>query len=377
MSDPSRPRIRFQVQPTVSHYREPLIRRLQASRRLNLDLLGRFVNAESSEADRIKSASAEVLKTIGPVHLRTWGKLWWEKGQVAAVWRGGYHAFVLEGRIYTASTWVAAAAGRLRGRRVYLWGHGWKRPEDGIKRQFRLAFYSLVDGLLVYGDRAKDLGVSYGVPREKIKVVYNSLYSAQQVEDSAAEVPPQAHDDVPTIIYSSRLTTRHRLDTLAEALQDWDETAGPCPRVIIVGDGVERPRLERVFAEAGVPAQFLGAVYDVETLRELYAQADCAVSIGGAGLNVIQALSFGVPVVAEADNPDSSPEIEAVTEGETGRFYPRGDAAALRAVLQRVLGDREELERMASRGREVILARYTADRHAAAIEAALLELLER
>lgn len=368
------PRVRFQIQPTVSHYREPLVHQLRRSAAFALELVGRFKNSESGAADRIRSASAETLSAVEPLQTRTFGELWWEKNQVRAVWRGGHDAYVLEGRIYTVSTWVAAAVGRIRRRRVLLWGHGWKRAEGGVKRRLRLGFYRLMDGLLVYGDRAKELGVSYGVDPEKIQVVYNSLYSAQQLPDQ-----PLNHGRAggrPTLIYSSRLTTRHRLDTLAEALRDWPR-AGRAPRVVIVGDGAERPRLEQVFAEAGVEAEFLGAVYDFDRLKELYTDADVALSVGGAGLNVIQALGFGVPVVAEAGHRDSSPEIEAVIEGVTGRYYHAGGAESLRTVLLELLDRPEEITRMGQAGLETVKQRYTAERHAAAIEDALRHFLAR
>ncbi|GAA4838390.1 glycosyltransferase family 4 protein [Garicola koreensis] len=378
----SAPRIRLQIQPTVSHYREPLVRRLQQTSSFALKLVGRFKNAESTEAERIRSASEETLRAVQPLETLSAGGLWWEKGQVAAVWRGGFDAFVLEGRIHTVSTWVAAAAGRIRGRRVLLWGHGWKRPEDGLKRRLRLPFYHLVDGVMVYGEKAKELGVSYGVAESKIQVVYNSLYSEEQLPEQPLQAQDlegrdpddQATDERPTLVYSSRLTTRHRLDTLAEALRDWPQQHMR-PRVMIVGDGAERARLERVFADSGVDAQFLGAVYDLAVLKELYAGADLALSIGGAGLNVIQALGFGVPVVAEAGHRDSSPEVEAVIEGQTGRYYQVGSAASLRAVLLETLDAPQQIEHMGQAGLDLVRRRYTAERHAAAIEAALHHFL--
>lgn len=387
---PSSPRVFLVVQPTVSHYREPLMKRLLESSRLDVELVGRFKNSEASAADRIQSASPEVLDEVTALKFLTLGLLWWEVGQVRAVLSGEHDVYVLAGRIHTVSAWAAMLAGRVCGRTVLLWGHGWKRPESGIKRRLRLAFYRLSDGLLVYGDRAREIGISYGVPAEKIAVVYNSIYSEDQLATEPADTEPAdtepaapevsgpgcvGDDSRPTIIYSSRLTSRHRLDTLVEALEQL-ETGVSSPRVIVVGDGAERPRLETRFAQAGVDAEFLGAVYDLPTLRRLYARADVAVSIGGAGLNVTQALSLGVPVVAEHGNPDSSPEIEAVVDGETGRLYRSGDPASLRQVLEELLEDPEALRRMGRNGLQVVRERYTAEKHAAAMEEAILSFLE-
>lgn len=368
------PRIRFQIQPTVSHYREPLVRCLQQSTRFAYELVGRFKNSEADDADRIVSASQGTLSRITPLTTRAAGLLWWEKGQVTALWRGGYEAFVLEGRVYTISTWAAGAVARLRGRRLLLWGHGWKRAEAGLKRRLRLSFYSLVDGLLVYGDRAKELGIEYGLPPEKIQVVYNSLYSQGQLPDEPLQA--ERGPERPTLIYSSRLTPRHRLDILAEALSAWP-AGSPVPRVVVVGEGSERPRLEQVFARAGVETEFLGAVYDFDLLRDLYAEADIALSIGGAGLNVIQALGFGVPVVAESGHRDSSPEIEAVIEGKTGRYYEAGSPESLRSTLQELIADPQQLQRLGIHGLQLIRDRYTAEAHAEAIEKALEHFLSR
>ncbi|MBO0594431.1 glycosyltransferase family 4 protein [Nesterenkonia sp. E16_7] len=378
----ARPRIYFVVQPTVAHYREPLLRRLLESTRYDFDLVGRFKNSESTAADAIHSAADEVLAKVRPLRFSAIREFWWEHGQVREIWAGAHDAYVIAGRIPTVSAWAACAVAALRGRTLIMWGHGWKRPEDGLKRRVRLAFYRLTDGLLVYGDRAKELGSSYGVPAEKIQVIYNSIYPEALIgsarETDAARTAEAADDDAgspATIIYSSRLTTRHRLDLLAEALGGMPDAARP--KLLIVGEGAERPRLEQVFAEHGVDAEFLGAVYDYEQLRGLYARADLAVSVGGAGLNVTQAMSFGVPVLAEDGNPDSSPEIEAVVEGVTGRHYQTGDAGSLRRVLAELLAAPTQLRRLGEASLAVVRERYTAEKHAEAIEDALDRLLAR
>ncbi|PRZ13429.1 glycosyltransferase family 4 protein [Nesterenkonia sandarakina] len=381
----ARPRVYFVVQPTVAHYREPLVRRLLESTRYDFDLVGRFKNSEATAADTIHSAADEVLAKVRPLRFSAVGKFWWEHGQVGEIWAGHHDAYVIAGRIPTVSAWAASAVAALRGRTLIMWGHGWKRPEDGLKRQVRLAFYRLTDGLLVYGDRAKELGSSYRVPAEKIQVIYNSIYpealtgsARESARATHAAHPAQTPDDdagSPTIIYSSRLTTRHRLDLLAEALGGMPAEARP--KLLIVGEGAERPRLEQVFAEHGVDAEFLGAVYDYDQLRELYAQADLAVSVGGAGLNITQAMSFGVPVLAEDGNPDSSPEIEAVVEEVTGRYYQTGDAGSLRRVLTELLAAPHQLQQLGEASLAVVRDRYTAEKHAEAIEDALDVLLAR
>lgn len=88
-------------------------------------------------------------------------------------------------------------------------------------------------------------------------------------------------------------------------------------------------------------------------------------------------MSFGVPVLAEDGNPDSSPEIEAVIEGVTGRYYQTGDAGSLRRVLTELLAAPAQLRQLGEASLGVVRERYTAEKHAAAIEDALGVLLSR
>lgn len=241
-----------------------------------------------------------------------------------------------------------------------------------MKARLRAAFYRLAHGHLFYGERAREQGIRRGLDPERIRVVFNSIYAEAQTGPVSRRTRP---DGRPVLIFSSRLTPRHRLDVLAEAMEGMDGHLRP--RLVVVGDGSERPRLERLFAEKDLDAEFLGPVYDHSRLRELYSEADLAVIVGGAGLNVVQALGFGVPVLAEGGNRDSSPEIEAVTDGETGVFFASGDPASLRAGLQELLEAPDVLRQLGQNGLRVVRERYTAERHAEAMRAALRHLLRR
>lgn len=56
---------------------------------------------------------------------------------------------------------------------------------------------------------------------------------------------------------------------------------------------------------------------------------------------------------------------EVVADGVTGRLFPAGDVAALRALL--TSADRAELQRLGAAGHERFLALYTSDRTHAAL----------
>ena len=58
---------------------------------------------------------------------------------------------------------------------MYLWTHGWYGKEKGVKRLLSKFFFSLSDGIFLYGDYAKRLMINEGFNKDKLFVVHNSL----------------------------------------------------------------------------------------------------------------------------------------------------------------------------------------------------------
>ncbi|HEX5174569.1 MAG TPA: glycosyltransferase family 4 protein [Gaiellaceae bacterium] len=135
--------------------------------------------------------------------------------------------------------------------------------------------------------------------------------------------------DPPEVLYVGRLAPEKNIDTLVEAVGDLN--------LVVAGDGPLRSR---------VPAA-LGALphAEVERLLERASVVVAPCEREGFGIAAAEALAFGRPVVAAAGGA----LLELVDEGETGLFVPPRDAPALRAAVERLLGDRELRERF---GRE-------------------------
>jgi glycosyltransferase involved in cell wall biosynthesis len=98
-------------------------------------------------------------------------------------------------------------------------------------------------------------------------------------------------------------------------------------------------------------------VFALPTLREPF------------GLAYLDAMACGVACVGTA--LEAVPEI--VRDGETGLLVPPGDAGALAAALERLLGDPARARAMGACGRERVLARFRWDLVAERLERALLE----
>lgn len=149
-------------------------------------------------------------------------------------------------------------------------------------------------------------------------------------------------DDPPTVLYAGRLSPEKNIDVFAEA------TAG-IPR-IVAGDGP----LRHLLPDA------LGFVSKRE-LYQLYARASAVVLVSqmeGLPNVVIEAMAHGKTVIATPVGGIPS----LIDDGETGFLVPVGDAAALRATIERVLADEPLRGRVGRAARERVRGYCSWDR---------------
>jgi glycosyltransferase involved in cell wall biosynthesis len=108
--------------------------------------------------------------------------------------------------------------------------------------------------------------------------------------------------------------------------------AGRRERLVIVGEGSERPRLERL-AAPNRNVTFLGWAGD-EALEELFAGCRALIHPGveDFGMAMVEALAAGKPVIACREG--GAPDI--VRSGETGLLLEAPTVEALRAALDRL-----------------------------------------
>ncbi len=146
------------------------------------------------------------------------------------------------------------------------------------------------------------------------------------------------------VLFVGRLIPDKRVEDLLMAAADLDVD------VVIAGDTSDTDEyaasLKRI---AGPRARFPGYVYGDE-LAALYEHAQALVlpsAIEGLPVTLIEAMRFGVPVVAS----DIRANREVLAHGETGLLYPLGDVEALRDAIQCALEPGSDVRQMVRRGR--------------------------
>lgn len=138
----------------------------------------------------------------------------------------------------------------------------------------------------------------------------------------------------PVVVAAARLEPEKDLGTLLAAFASLRETHDA--RLLVLGEGRERPALEARVAALGVRASVDLPGFDPNPYRYLARAAAVALSSRVEGLPtvLVEALALGVPVVA-TDCPSGPRELLA--GGRFGRLVPVGDAGALAAALRATL----------------------------------------
>ncbi len=254
------------------------------------------------------------------------------------------NALIVEANPRYLSTTAAVRWMHARRRPVLGWGLG-APPITGllaaVRRSRRSAFLKQFDALIAYSRRGAAEYAEAGVPRERIFVATNS------VADRPADRPQRTPIvDVPTVLFVGRLQRRKHVDLLLRACAEMRPTQ---PRLIVVGDGPERPRLESLAQKVFPSTEFVGARHGGE-LESYFARADLFVLPGTGGLAVQEAMAHALPVlVAQGDGTQD----DLVRPGNGWQIRP-DDYAALVAALGTALSNTERLRRMGQESFRII-----------------------
>ena len=188
-------------------------------------------------------------------------------------------------------------------------------------------------------------------------VVIPNFVDPQRTQRPAGISRPLAPRGERLLVHVSNFRPLKRLGDVVEVFRRIRE-ATPC-RLILVGDGPERPATEQRIAELGLSREttMLGTLDQVEPVLW---QADLMLLPSeeeSFGLAALEALACGVPVIAT--RVGGLPEV--VPDREAGLLYEVGDVAGMSAGALGLLRDEAAHRRMAVAGRRWAIANFDRD----------------
>jgi glycosyltransferase involved in cell wall biosynthesis len=223
---------------------------------------------------------------------------------------------------------IFAETNAVAGMYVYLM----ERAALFFYKVFRTPFF-------VVSPSSRDEMRSRGFRLEDLHVVYNCVDHEVHRPDPAR----RSHD--PLIGYFGRLKKYKGVDQFVRAVALL-QPAYPQLRAVVVGDGDDRQRLERLSVDLGVQdvVHFTGYVpqpQKVELLQKMWFGVTTS-SKEGWGLTVLESNACGTAVVAS-----NVPGLrDAVKDGETGLLYEHGNVNDLAEKIRLMLNDASLRERL-------------------------------
>lgn len=210
-------------------------------------------------------------------------------------------------------------------------------PKDRVILRLVQCFYRWADAVVAVSQGvADDLVRVTGIPRGKVHVIYNPAVTAEIFRKSKQPLdhPWFAPGEPPVVLAVGRLAAQKDYPTLirAFALVRGERSA----RLLILGEGQQRPHLEQLVHELGVGTDVCLAGFEDNPYRHMARAAVFVLSSRWEGLPnaLIEALALGTPVIS-TDCPSGPAEI--LHGGDYGALVPVGDSAGLaRAILQSI-----------------------------------------
>jgi glycosyltransferase involved in cell wall biosynthesis len=209
--------------------------------------------------------------------------------------------------------------------------------------------------------QARELGKDLALPESEIHVIPNPI-SPALLQQALAQ--PRTEPPKPVVLYTGRIESNKGS---LELLQSIDQVAAQFPSVeyLLAGgrhNSIDDRSLATTIGTNGTRkrVQLLGHV-PWQDLADLYRRASVFVMPSHYetfGISVIEAMAFGLPVVAT--NVGGLPEV--VEDGVTGILVPPKDSQALGEAIVRLLRDPDLSTRLGRAGRERVRSEFTVDR---------------
>jgi glycosyltransferase involved in cell wall biosynthesis len=206
-----------------------------------------------------------------------------------------------------------------------------------IRPHFVRWFYPWADQIVTASQGvAADVSTITGVPLESIQVIYNPVVTPKMLENLHQPIdhPWFVPGAPPVILGVGRLVSQKDFPTLIRAFARVQ--ARYPSRVMILGEGEDRPYLEALIRELGLEADVaLPGFVENPYIYMAHAAVFALSSVfEGFGNVVAEALAAGTPVVS-TDCPSGPAEILA--QGKYGHLVPVGDEEALADAIVETL----------------------------------------
>lgn len=241
------------------------------------------------------------------------------------------------------AVWMPAAlATSLTGPVCIHTNHGNERriwvPRGWIAKHFTDIVVCLTPKLDAYIERY------VRVPKRKIRIIANGIDLSKFSDVTTTAPLPFIPETAPVVGMVARLSPPKDYRTFITAAR-MVVSALPAVHFIAIGDGPDRPALERLASDIQ-NFHFLGTRTDVPSLLRRMQISVLSTACEGHSITLLEALAAGCPAIAS----DIPPNRFALGDGEYGLLFKTGDSEALSSAMLSMLQDGKRRKELAEAG---------------------------
>jgi glycosyltransferase involved in cell wall biosynthesis len=220
--------------------------------------------------------------------------------------------------------------------------------------------YHQVDCFLAASNAIRDMLIGDGIDANRVVTVYEGIDLHRVQGETAANIHAEfwlpTHAPIVGAVAALTQEKGHKylIDAAALVVREV-----PDARFVILGDGDQRPALERHIKELRLDKHVVlpGFRADILSFIQSFDLFVMSSLFEGLGTSLLDAMALSKAIVAS----DTGGIPEAVSHGETGLLVPPRDARQLAAAIVRLLKDPDRREKMGRAGLERVKRLFSAE----------------
>lgn len=325
-------------QPSIPIYRKAFFEKL--NEQLSLTLFYGFDGVRSD-------LNINIEKFYFPLRIISLGvfNLKWHPAQLKAV-SSKYNAVILSWDIQYISLWLALIKGKIINVPIILWGHGYSKKDNKLKKFLRNLPAYFVDALILYDYHTAEYLSGTKKNKSKIFTAPNSL--DQSIIEEAKEFwnhnkegllnfqIQNSIDNSFNLIYIGRIYMENQLEILFKAFK-LAHAEISSSKLIIIGDYENdyANKLKSLVIELGIEKYIVwaGGIYDELKIAPWMMSSKIFCYPANMGLSLMHAFGYGLPVITNNSFNSHGPEVWALVDGVNGLTFQNQDYKELAAKI--------------------------------------------
>lgn len=220
--------------------------------------------------------------------------------------------------------------------------------------------YQQVDCFVAASNAIRDMLIGDGIDANRVVTVYEGIDLHRVQAEPAANIHAEfwlpTHAPIVGAVAALTQEKGHKylIDAAALVVREVSDA-----RFVILGDGDQRPALERHIKELRLDKHVVlpGFRADILSFIQSFDLFVMSSLFEGLGTSLLDAMAFSKAIVAS----DTGGIPEAVSHGETGLLVPPRDARELATAIVKLLKDPDRREKMGRAGLERVKRLFSAE----------------